>query len=345
MTDFTDIQRREQEAMAEQQRLMQPPDRAGMEAAYQKHSNAGLGKLTLALAAQQAGPGFEPFQAQALQQYAASQAPQKMAGGTMTGEGFIEDPAYGQEMKLKQIEARITALGKAREGNLTMQEHRRLALLQEQEKARHDETLQVIAGIHAAAAGGARGDAAAQRQQATDWRTEDSLQKQFDAQTKNYATEIDATSKLGQLKPNARPNAVEQQSMVILLNKFLDPTSVVREGEFNRVIAAQGLLPRVQNYLDRVIKGEPLSNQMIADIRGMGQMYEQAARGKIQNIGDEYVAKASRRNLDPTSVVVSPYYQHKATGATTRITSDADYAKLPSGTMFVGPDGQARRKP
>lgn len=33
------------------------------------------------------------------------------------------------------------------------------------------------------------------------------------------------------------------------------------------------------------------------------------------------------------------------TGQPARISSDADYAKLPSGTMFVGPDGKTRRKP
>jgi hypothetical protein len=348
MTEYQDLGERQKQAFADQQRLLAPPDRKGMEEMYRKQSNAGANKLTLALAAQQAGPGFEPFQAQALKQYAESQAPMKMTGGTMTDQGFVEDPAHAQELQLKQIEARITALDTARKGNLTMQEHRRLALLQEEEKRKHDQVLLAIAGMK----GANSGDAAAQRQQATDWRTEDTLSKQFDTQTKNYVTELDATTKLGQLKPNARPNAVEQQSMVILLNKFLDPTSVVREGEFNRVIAAQGLLPRVQNYLDRVIKGEPLSDQMIADIRGMGKMYEQAARGKIQSIGDEYSAKATRRGLDPTSVIVSPYYQHTNTaaprsGATAgpapvRVNTPADAAKLPPGTAFITPDGQRR---
>jgi hypothetical protein len=156
-TDYANIQQREQEAMAEQQRLMQPPDRSAMEQMYKRQSDAGANKLTLALAAQQAGPGYEPFQAQALKQYAASQEPLKTVGGTMTDQGFMEDPAYGQELKLKQIEARITALQKAREGNLTLQEHRRLGLLQEQEKARHDETLRAIAVTRAEGGANAAG--------------------------------------------------------------------------------------------------------------------------------------------------------------------------------------------
>jgi hypothetical protein len=31
--------------------------------------------------------------------------------------------------------------------------------------------------------------------------------------------------------------------------------------------------------------------------------------------------------------------------APVKITGDADYNKLPSGSLFIGPDGQQRRKP
>jgi hypothetical protein len=35
----------------------------------------------------------------------------------------------------------------------------------------------------------------------------------------------------------------------------------------------------------------------------------------------------------------------KAAGAPAKVASDADYNALPSGSMFVGPDGKTRRKP
>src|SRR3546814_15592909 len=34
-----------------------------------------------------------------------------------------------------------------------------------------------------------------------------------------------------------------------------------------------------------------------------------------------------------------------ATGGPARVTNDAEYSALPSGTEFIGPDGQTRRKP
>jgi hypothetical protein len=222
-----------------------------------------------------------------------------------------------------------------------MQEHRRLALLQEEEKRKHDQVLLAIAGMK----GAHSGEGAELRKQGQEWRTEDSMSKQFDAQTKDYTQELDATRKLGMLAPGRRPTAVEQGGMIMLLNKFLDPGSVVREGEYDRIAKQLGLLDRASNILASVTRGEPLSDKLVADIRAMAGLYEKAASGKIQAVGDEYSAKAARRGLDPTNVIVNPYYQHKASGATVRVTGEADYAKLPTGTMFVGPDGVPRRKP
>jgi hypothetical protein len=341
MTEYQDLSKRQEQAFADQQRLLAPPDRRGMEEMYRKQSAGGMNKLMLALAAQQAGPSFEPFQAQALKQYGESQAPMKMTGGTMTDQGFIEDPAHAQELQLKQIEARITALDQARKGNLTMQENRRLALLQEEEKRKHDQVLMAIAHSKQ----GSSGEGMELRRQGQEWRTEDAMSKQFDAQTKDYTAEIDATRKLGALAPGRRPTAVEQGGMIMLLNKFLDPGSVVREGEYDRVAKQQGLIDRASNIIAAVTRGEPLSDKLVADIRSMASLYEKAAGAKIQAVGEEYADKASRRGLDPTNVIVNPYYQHRARTGTVRITGEADYAKLPSGTMFVGPDGQPRRKP
>ena len=341
MQEYQDLSKRQEQAFADQQRLLAPPDRKGMEEMFAKQQDAGTNKLILALAAQQAGPAFEPFQAQALKQYGESQAPMKMTGGTMTAQGFIEDPAHAQELQLKQIEARITALDQARKGNLTMQENRRLALLQEEEKRKHDQMLLAIANSKQ----GNSGEGMALRRQGQEWRTEDSMSKQFDAQTKDYTAEIDATRKLGQLAPGRRPTAVEQGGMIMLLNKFLDPGSVVREGEYDRIAKQQGLIDRASNIIASITRGEPLSDKLVADIRSMASLYEKAAGAKIQAVGEEYADKASRRGLDPTNVIVNPYYQHRARTGTVRITGNADYDKLPSGTMFVGPDGQPRRKP
>ena len=69
-------------------------DRAPIEQAYQTRARGGGDKTILALAAGEAGREMQPFQAQFLKQAAEARSPMKMAGGTMTETGFIEDPTY-----------------------------------------------------------------------------------------------------------------------------------------------------------------------------------------------------------------------------------------------------------
>jgi hypothetical protein len=129
------LRQRQQDAFAEQARLSVPGDRTAMEEAYGKQAEGGNRKLLLALAAQQAGKGFEPFQEHALKQAAAATAPMKMTGGTMTPEGFIADPGHAEEMNLKRADANLKAIDAALQQNLTQQERRRLEQQQKEWQA------------------------------------------------------------------------------------------------------------------------------------------------------------------------------------------------------------------
>jgi hypothetical protein len=285
---------------------MAEPDRTAMEEAYQKQASRAPQHLALALAAKEAGEDFAPFAAQHLKQSAEARAPMKMGGGTMTETGFIEDPDHAREFKIKQIDAQIKQLETVAE-NAAKAEDRDLARQQVAQLARERNAMMgMIASVNA----GARADAAAGRRTDAEIRNSGALSKQFDSVTKNYVEELDATRKLGTLAPGRRPNAIEQQSMMVLINKFLDPGSVVREGEFDRIALAQGLVGRAENWARRVGSGEPLSDDLVRDIRQMGQLYEKAATGKIQAYGDLYSQKAQRFGLNPEDVVVNPYYKH-----------------------------------
>jgi len=144
------------------------------------------------------------------------------------------------------------------------------------------------------------------------WRLEDQMRGQVDRTLSTTLEELSAIGKIKQLAPALTgrvPTAVEQQSMVILLNKFLDPGSVVREGEFNRVIEAQGLNNRAMNLLAKITEGKPLGPQMIADIVTIADLYERAALAKGQKVGGEYSRIATERGLDPTAVVIDERFR------------------------------------
>jgi len=166
------------------------------------------------------------------------------------------------------------------------------------------EDRKVLKSIGGGGAGGA--------DQARIFRGEDTMRNDFNRITQDLREEVNATGKITQIiNANAgrRPDAITQQSLVILLNKFLDPGSVVREAEFDRVVKAQGLEGRASNLKAMLLKGEPLSDAMIAQINGLAQLYQQAAESKMRRVGGEYMEIAKRRGYDPDSVISDPRYR------------------------------------
>lgn len=144
------------------------------------------------------------------------------------------------------------------------------------------------------------------------YRQEDSLRANFDNRVKPYVEEIDATSKIldvaAAVPPGRKPDPITQQAFVILLNKFLDPGSVVREGEFARVLEAQGVFRQAQMLKDRIVKGDILDQQSLDQITGLARTYQDIANRKIGRVANEIADVARRRNLDVESVILNPSY-------------------------------------
>jgi hypothetical protein len=129
------LRERQQALFAEQSRATTPIDRSALEAAVAKRREAGDRGLLMAMAAQQAGKGFEPMQAHFLKQSAQAHEPVKMQGGVLTDEGFIEDPAYQHDINVRRADAQLKAIDAALQNNLTQQERRRLEQAQKEWQA------------------------------------------------------------------------------------------------------------------------------------------------------------------------------------------------------------------
>jgi hypothetical protein len=146
------------------------------------------------------------------------------------------------------------------------------------------------------------------------WRAEDKLRGDFEQITAPFRTQLAETQKITDIFNNYGNDpkaiaAIPQQSLVILLNKFLDPTSVVREGEFNRVVEAQGLEARARNYVARILEGKPLDVSAIKQIADLAKLYERAADAKIRQYANEYSTIAETRGLDVGMVITNPNYR------------------------------------
>ncbi|CAB4136696.1 hypothetical protein UFOVP312_47 [uncultured Caudovirales phage] len=290
----------------------QDVDTTSLQAFARQQSERGQGAMLNALAAQFAGESFDPIQAQYMKRAAAASEPMKVGGGILTPEGeFIKDPFAARDSRRTALERQ--ALGMEKMVTEEQENERR-----REERQRTQDSLEDYRNSSLASLDAYRTAMLANRdnngtQDARTWRAEDTLRGDFDKLTKDLRDELAATSKITQIvsatPPGQKPDAITQQSLVILLNKFLDPGSVVREGEFDRVVKAQGLEGRVMNLRDRILKGMPLDAATIAQINGLAQLYSNAATSKIQKHATDYTAIAQRRRLNPESVISDPRFR------------------------------------
>lgn len=283
----------------------QDVDTNALQTFAKQQSEQGQGAMLNALAAQFAGEGFDPVQAQYMKRAASASEPMKIGGGILTPDGqFIKDPFAARDARRTSLERQAVSMQKM------MDDQKEQALRREDRRAAQD-SLDAYRNASLANRDHGAGDARI-------WRAEDTLRGDFDKLTKDLREEVNATSKITQIvaatPAGQKPDAITQQSLVILLNKFLDPGSVVREGEFDRVVKAQGLEGRARNLADRVMKGQPLDANTIGQINGLAQLYSQAANTKIQKYANDYTAIAARRKLNPENVISDPRYRGASGG-------------------------------
>lgn len=294
------------------QLMAQPLDYSGIQTFAKQRGQEGEQAMLNALAAQYAGEQFQPLQQQFMKTAAGSKEPIKMGGGMITGAGqFIKDPEAAQDKEVALLLNQAKAYEQMAQTAETARER-----IEAQRK--HDQTMEQLRlmGLGLQQQGlDLRREIAANKTEdhSKNWRAEDTLRKDFDTLTKDLRDQLTETGKITQIinatPPGRKPDALAQQSLVILLNKFLDPGSVVREGEFDRVVKAQGLEGRARNLSDRILKGQPLDANTIRQINDLAQLYSQAATAKIQSIANNYSDIATRRKLDVSSVISDPRYR------------------------------------
>lgn len=100
---------------------------------------------------------------------------------------------------------------------------------------------------------------------------------------------------------------LSDQTLIIALNKMLDPQSIVREGEFDRVAKTGGFAGAAQAYANRVLsKGElpkDTRKQILDQINTLAVRHRKNFRGTI----DQFGQRAQRAGVDPEVVVYDPF--------------------------------------
>jgi hypothetical protein len=162
---------------------------------------------------------------------------------------------------------------------------------------------------------------------------EDKLRREFDAKAKPFLDELAQIGKVGQIlnsvPPNGVPTAIQQDVLVTLLLKFIEPTSVVREGEFDRIVSRQGFVQKAENIKNRLLTGAPLTADMVKQIGDMAALFDQAANSKIRGIASQYKTLAEKRELDITNIVLDPNYLAEPTSYPTRGPASRGRPRIP----------------
>lgn len=291
------------------------PDTSALQEYARKRGEQGQSAMMNALAAQFAGESFQPIQQQFLKRAQGADEAVKLGTGLLTPDGqYLKDPFAAQD---KRAELLLNQ-AKAYEQMATTAETARERLAAQQAQNEIMRQLQLM-GLDLRKQGidiqrqGLELRANKPEDHSKDWRAEDKLRNDFDNLTKDLREELAATGKITSIvsatPPGGKPDALTQQSLVILLNKFLDPGSVVREGEFDRVVKAQGLEGQAKNLADRILRGMPLDANTIGQINGLAQLYQKAATTKIQAIANDYIDIANKRKLDAGSVISNPAFR------------------------------------
>ena len=86
-------------------------------------------------------------------------------------------------------------------------------------------------------------------------------------------------------------------------------------------------------------------------LRGAINTLQELLGGQLSSLRQQYETSTKRKDFDAKlsprakQVVSGLEGQQPAAAGPVKISGDADYDKLPSGAIFIGPDGQQRRKP
>lgn len=99
-------------------------------------------------------------------------------------------------------------------------------------------------------------------------------------------------------------NIATHQAIITSYNKILDPTSVVRESEYERTEANQALVKRAEGWFNKISKGgTKLTESDIVEIRdtarAMAELRRQILNKKLER---EIRTVARNRNLDPEEI-------------------------------------------
>jgi hypothetical protein len=134
---------------------------------------------------------------------------------------------------------------------------------------------------------------------------EKDLRGEFQAQVKPYVELGQAYQKIETAAKN--PSPAGDIAMVYGFMKVLDPSSVVREGEFATAQNAGSVPDSVRNMYNKALNGERLNEKIRSDFLQQARNLVESQRVMSNDLISRYTEVAKNYKLDPNQVVYDPF--------------------------------------
>ena len=134
---------------------------------------------------------------------------------------------------------------------------------------------------------------------------EKDLRNEFQAQVKPYIELGQAYQKIETAAKN--PSPAGDIAMVYGFMKVLDPSSVVREGEFATAQNAGSVPDSVRNMYNKALSGERLNEKIRSDFLQQARNLVESQRVMSNDLMARYTEVAKNYKLDPNQVVFDPF--------------------------------------
>lgn len=130
---------------------------------------------------------------------------------------------------------------------------------------------------------------------------EQALRKEYIAQIKTPQTVVNSYAQIEQAAQS--PSAQNDLALIFSYMRMLDPTSVVREGEFATAQNAAGVPDQIRNAYNRAANGERLNPEQrkgfVASARGIKDQAQQ----QIDSYREQYSSLANEYNYSPSRII------------------------------------------
>lgn len=111
-------------------------------------------------------------------------------------------------------------------------------------------------------------------------------------------------------------------SMIFAYMKMLDPTSVVREGEFATAENAGGVGQQVSNIYNRLLNGERLTPELRKQFLAAADKLYAETSSNLSDLNTQYTNRATAWGVEPSRFMTTPETYQPLSGSDMRTTSN-----------------------